>query len=100
MCLPVTLMRKKGSAIPCQSVDVGVGGMCVTAERPLSVDEALTFRLSVDGADPLTGQARVLREQTHRVYALRFERLPLAAAHAIAQLVDGPSERSEQPQLR
>ena len=99
VCVPVTLTRKKGSAIPCQSVDVGVGGMCVTADRPLSVDEALTFELTAAGADPLTGQARVLREQTHRVYALRFERLPLAVAHGIAQLLDHP-ERSAQPQLR
>jgi PilZ domain-containing protein len=100
VCLPVTLTRTKGGAIPCRSVDVGLGGMCVTTERPLSVDEALSFELAFRDGEPITGRVRVLREQRHRVYALGFERLPAVSMHGIAQLVDDESERSAQPQLR
>jgi hypothetical protein len=92
VCVPVTLSRKKGSAIPCRSVDVGMGGMCVTAERPLSIDEALEFEVALADGAALTGRARVLREQAHRVYALGFERLPAVAAHGLAQLIDTPPE--------
>jgi hypothetical protein len=86
VCLPVTLARKKGNAIASRSVDVGLGGMCVSVERPLTVDEALSFELVLDDGSRIAGRARVLREQTHRVYALGFERLPPDAMDGLTRL--------------
>jgi PilZ domain len=67
------LSRRKGPAIAGRTVDMGPGGMCVTTERPLAADEVLEFELP--DRPHFSGRARVLREQTYHVYALRFERL-------------------------
>ena len=72
--LDLMLQRDRGGAITCRTVDVGPGGMRVTSERPLSIDEVLEFDLPV--ADHHAhGRARVLRMQDHQTYALRFEEL-------------------------
>ena len=73
-----TLHRRSGSPIPGKTVDVGPGGMCVCTSRPLAADEVLRFELP--GID---GNARVLRQQGHDTYAVRFERL---AEQALAEL--------------
>lgn len=49
----------------------------MTSERPLRVDEEMRFDvdLPADGRH-IEGIARVLRQDRHNVYALRFERVP------------------------
>jgi PilZ domain len=68
--LPCTLRRP----IVAQTVNVGVGGMLVSTARPLTVDEPLSFDLANLDV-PVHGHARVLRQQRHDIYALRFEGL-------------------------
>lgn len=75
-----------GSTIAAQTVDVGPGGMRVHTDRPLRIDEVLDFLLDPDTTTPVVGQARVMREQTYRVYAMRFERLPAGEEHHLRAL--------------
>jgi hypothetical protein len=77
------LHRRTGSPIEGRTVDIGPGGMCVTTERPLAADELLRFDLPLPGGD-VGGEARVLREQGYRIYALRFESLLDAARERLA----------------
>jgi hypothetical protein len=77
-----------GSAITAKTLDVGPGGMRITTERPLRIDEVLDFLLSPETPSPVVGQARVMREQDYRVYAMRFERLPAGEEHHLRQLTD------------
>lgn len=70
------LRRPHGAPIEAETIDVGPGGMCVCTTRPLASDELLSFDLPLDAEHRLGGQARVLREERYRVYALRFEGLP------------------------
>ena len=76
------LHRRTGSPIEGRTVDLGPGGMCVCTSRPLAPDEVLRFEL--EGID---GNARVLRQQSRDMYAVRFERLDepaLAELHRLA----------------
>jgi len=73
------LHRRSGSPIAARTVDVGPGGMCITCSRPLAADEVLGFELQ----PPIQGRARVLRQQGHDTYAVRFEVL---AGPALAEL--------------
>jgi hypothetical protein len=73
--LPCVLRRRTGSAIDARTVNLGVGGMCIATRRPLAADEVLDFDLLVSGADRVDGRARVLRQEGHDAYALRFEGL-------------------------
>jgi hypothetical protein len=68
--MPCTLHRRSGSPIEGRTVDLGPGGMRVCTKRPLAADETLRFELQ--GID---GHVRVLRQQTHDTYAVRFELL-------------------------
>jgi PilZ domain len=68
--MPCTLHRRRGTPIEGRTVDVGPGGMRVCTSRPLAADETLRFELQ--GID---GRARVLRQQSHDTYAVRFEML-------------------------
>src|SRR3712207_7821324 len=43
--LDLMLQRGKGGNITCRTVDVGPGGMRVTTDRPLTIDEVLEFDL-------------------------------------------------------
>jgi hypothetical protein len=70
-----TLSRRLGSPIEGRTVDVGPGGMRVFTTRPLATDEVLEFELPPPAGPGIRGRARVLRQQTYGVYALRFERL-------------------------
>ena len=76
VALPCVLRRRTGSAIDARTVNLGVGGMCIATRRPLATDEVLEFDLLVGGADHVDGRARVLRQEGHDAYALRFEGLP------------------------
>jgi hypothetical protein len=50
----------------------------------------LSFELPAPG-QPLCGQARVLRQQSYRVYAMRFERLPADARDELERLAAQPA---------
>jgi PilZ domain len=72
LSLACTLSRAAGSPVWAETIDVGEGGMAVRATRPLRPDEVVEFDL--DAADEhLVGKARVMRHNSPRVYALRFE---------------------------
>jgi hypothetical protein len=75
VAMPGTLRRPKGSPIAAQTLNVGSGGMLVTCVRPLTIDEQVDFDLA-NLELPVCGRARVLRQQLHDVYALRFDGLP------------------------
>jgi hypothetical protein len=75
VALPCVLRRRTGSAIDARTVNLGAGGMCIATPRPLATDEVLDFDLLLSGADRVDGRARVLRQEGHDAYALRFERL-------------------------
>jgi PilZ domain-containing protein len=80
--MPCTLHRRSGSPIEGRTVDIGPGGMRVCTKRPLATDEALRFELQ--GID---GRARVLRQQTHDTYAVRFEMLGEPALAELQRLI-------------
>ena len=86
--LPVTLVRGRGKPIASRNVDVGRGGMRVCSERPLGIDELLSFDLLWQDAH-LEGRARVLREDVGSTYALRFEPLGQRATDALGRLLGG-----------
>jgi hypothetical protein len=75
LALDCVLRRRTGSAISVQTVNVGPGGMCVKTQRPLAIDEVFEFDLPLAGAEHLDGRARVVRQERHDRYALRFEGL-------------------------
>ena len=88
MELPVTLRRKHGNPIISRTVDVGCGGMRVCCDRPLGIDEMLSFELDASG-QRVVGRARVLREHVARTYALRFEGLDPGASETLRRLAGG-----------
>jgi PilZ domain len=90
MALPCVLRRRTGSAISVQTVNVGPGGMCVTTQRPLAIDEVLDFDLPLAGSEHVDGRVRVLRQERYSVYALRFEELPAPARERLQALVVAP----------
>jgi PilZ domain len=83
--LPCTLRRPIGRPIVAQTVNVGGGGMLVSTARPLTVDEPLSFDLANLDV-PVHGHARVLRQQRHDMYALRFEGLPPPLTNRLREL--------------
>ena len=80
-----TLRRRHGAPIACQTVELGPGGMSVASVRPLATDELLLFDLPLTAEEQVRGEARVLRQKAHRVYALRFEHMQDAARARLAQ---------------
>jgi hypothetical protein len=84
--VPCRLSRRSGSAITAQTVNLGPGGMRITSERPLAPDEVLRFDLPDHAVD---GRCRVLRQDGHRTYALRFEGLVEPARERLEALA-GP----------
>jgi c-di-GMP-binding flagellar brake protein YcgR len=81
--LECTLTRDKGGPIAATTVDLGPGGMCVRCDRPLAEDELIAFAIPEQRCD---GRARVLREQTYKVYALRFEEIAETQREALAAM--------------
>jgi hypothetical protein len=59
--------------IEARTLDLGPGGMRITTNRPLAIDEVLEFELPERSR--LSGRARVLREHGYRIYGVRFEKL-------------------------
>jgi len=89
MALTCVLSRRTGKVIEARTLDLGPGGMRITANRPLAPDELLEFELPERAR--IRGRARVLREQTYRVYALRFEKLGDEARAEISTLAGAAS---------
>ncbi len=85
-----TLQRRTGSPIVATTLDLGSGGMRITSDRPLRIDEELDFDI-LRGGLRLTGHARVMRQHERRVYALRFERLPVVTREALRALMAQPA---------
>ena len=81
-----TLSRRVGWPVEARTVDVGPGGMRVATQRPLTTDEVLEFELPPPSGPGVSGRARVLRQQSYGVYALRFERLSEDARAALVRL--------------
>ncbi len=75
IALQCVLCRAHGSPVTARTRDLGVGGMCVSTARPLTIDERVRFDLALPPGEHLAGHARVLREQGFGLYALRFEGL-------------------------
>jgi len=72
--VPCALRRRRGSLIPCETLNLGPGGMLISSPRPLTIDESLDIDLA-DLDMRIVGPARVLRHQGSDEYALRFEGL-------------------------
>jgi hypothetical protein len=87
--LPVTLLRAHGNPIASRTVEVGCGGMRVCCDRPLTIDEMLSFELDAPG-ERVGGKARVVREHIAKTYALRFEALAPQATEALRRLAGAP----------
>src|SRR5689334_18983937 len=77
--LELTLMRPHGAPVLGRTEDVGPGGARVIVERPLAIDEELTFDL-VTRDGHVDGRARVLRQHGLNSYALRFTALEAPAS--------------------
>jgi len=61
----------------------------VHSARPLRVDEELQFDLDLRAGEPhLNGTARVLRQDRHDTYALRFEHVDPAVLRDLRIFVD------------
>ena len=90
MTLPCVLRRRTGSEISVQTVNVGPGGMCVSTQRPLAIDEILDFDLPLAEAEHVDGRVRVLRQEGHGLYALRFEGLLEPTRERLQQFAAGP----------
>jgi hypothetical protein len=86
--LPCVLRRRSGTAIDARTVNLGAGGMCIATPRPLATDEVLDFDLALSGAERLDGRARVLRQEGHDAYAMRFEGLLEPARERLRALTD------------
>ena len=69
-----SLQRHVGSPIPARTMDLGPEGMRVVTNRPLSIDEVLDFRVSETDKE-ISGEVRVMRQEGHETYGLRFESL-------------------------
>jgi c-di-GMP-binding flagellar brake protein YcgR len=88
LALDCVLRRRTGSEISVRTVDVGPGGMCVTTQRPLAIDEVLDFDLPLAGSEHVDGRARVVRQERHDRYALRFEGLRPPARERLQQFTE------------
>lgn len=84
----MTLWRTHGAPVTGASVDLSRTGARLRVARPLAIDETLRFELSLGQAAAVDGWARVLRQDQHDVYALRFEDLGGQGADALARAVD------------
>jgi hypothetical protein len=84
--LDAHLERKVGNTVPAQTRDLCTHGARIVTQRPLAIDEELTFDLETDSTH-LRLTSRVLREHHHSTYALRFEHLAPEEQRAIDDLL-------------
>jgi c-di-GMP-binding flagellar brake protein YcgR len=87
MALPCTLRGQASSPIWAETIDVGAGGMCVRATRPLRAGEVVDFDLAESDDSRVTGRARVSRHNSPRVYGLQFQELVRPMQERLDQLV-------------
>lgn len=87
VALDVHLGRKVGNDVHAATCDLSTTGACITCARPLRVDEEVHFDLALPSGEHLDGMARILRQQRHDTYALRFEHLSPAAHAALGAFV-------------
>lgn len=94
--LELRLAHRTGTPVSARTVDIGTGGARVRCSRPLRIDEEMRFDvdLAQDGGH-VEGVARVLRQDGHDLYAVRFERVPDAGA----RLLEAFLEAAEDPLL-
>lgn len=86
VALEVSLGRKVGNDVHAQTCDLSATGACITCTRPLRVDEEVRFDLTLPEGH-CGGKARVLRQQRHDTYALRFEHMSPATQGALDAFV-------------
>jgi hypothetical protein len=79
------LRRGSGSSIQAETLNLGPGGALLRTGRPLTIDESLEFALDMR----ITAPARVLRQEGHDVYALRFENPPEPMVRRLHELTVG-----------
>ena len=72
--LRCTLTREAGSPISARAIALGPTGMRIATERPLALDETVSFDLSC-GEVRIRGDARVVCQERPGLYAVRFGRL-------------------------
>jgi hypothetical protein len=84
--LDAHLERRVGNSVTAQTRDLCLHGARIVTQRPLAIDEELTFDLEVDSTH-LRLASRVLREHHHSTYALRFEHLEPQDQQAIDTLL-------------
>lgn len=84
--LACVLARAAGSPISARTIELGTTAMCVVAERPLALDETLSFELSGDDGR-IAGQARVVCQERSDAYRLRFARLSEPMARSLREVV-------------
>lgn len=87
VALEVSLGRKVGNDVHAQTCDLSATGACITCARPLRVDEEVRFDLALPEGGRCGGKARVLRQQRHDTYALRFEHMSPATHAALDAFV-------------
>lgn len=87
--LELRLARKVGNAVTVHTCDLSIGGASVVSKRPLRIYEELQFDLDLPtGGQHLDGMARVLRQDRHDTYSLRFEHIDPATLRALGAFVD------------
>jgi hypothetical protein len=94
VALEVSLGRKVGNDVHAATCDLSTSGACITCARPLRVDEEVRFDLELPSGDHLGGKARILRQQRHDTYALRFEHLSPATHAALGAFVGDAGARA------
>jgi hypothetical protein len=75
VALELRLARKVGRPVTVRTLELSTGGARVRSDRPLRVDEELRFDLDLPPRHHLDGVVRVLRQDRHDAYALRFEQI-------------------------
>jgi hypothetical protein len=84
--LRCTLTRDAGSPIPARAIAVGPTGMRVATERPLALDETVSFDLPC-GDRRIRGHARVVCQERPDIYAVRFGPLPAPMERCLRDVV-------------
>ena len=88
IAVDVALARGRfGADVTGRTRDLGPGGMSVATQRPLRVDEHLTFTLTFDDSVQIAGRAHVVREDARNVYGLRFDHLAAGDRERLELLV-------------
>jgi c-di-GMP-binding flagellar brake protein YcgR len=76
VALDLRLSHKAGRPLTARTIDLSAGGAHVLTDRPLRIDEEMRFDVDLPaGGRRVDGIARVLRQDRHNAYALRFERV-------------------------